>query len=127
MFIRKFTQKGKDCSEYTYHRLVEAIRTDKGPRQRIILTLGRLNLAEDKWPKLVTRIEENLKCQMPLFSEDAEIESLAFYYAQKILQKNRVHNVYIPDIDVELKSIKVSKSRTIGAEQVGLTYKVFTT
>ena len=29
---------------YTYHRLLESVRTAKGPRQRLVLSLGTLDL-----------------------------------------------------------------------------------
>ena len=41
MFIGqlKLSRNGRS---YTYHRLLESVRTDKGPRQRLVLSLGTL-------------------------------------------------------------------------------------
>jgi transposase len=84
MFIRQIKQKGPKGKRYTYHRLVETIRTDKGPRQRTILNLGSLSLPKEKWGALVKRIEANLGGQISFMEEDAQIESFAYYYAQRI-------------------------------------------
>jgi hypothetical protein len=51
MFIREKikTVKGK---KYIQHQLIESIRTPAGPRQRLILNLGFLDLQQDKWKEL---------------------------------------------------------------------------
>jgi hypothetical protein len=42
MFIRKTTRKYKDKT-YTNHLLVESVHTPKGPRQKVICSLGDLS------------------------------------------------------------------------------------
>jgi transposase len=120
MYIRQVKQRGKKGVSYIYHRLVETIRTEKGPRQRTILGLGNLTLPQEKWASLVTRIQANLQGQTSFVEEDAQIESLAYYYAQQIINKERPQRENIPAVEVLLKSTELSDSRTIGAESVGL-------
>lgn len=43
---------------FTYHRLMESVRTPKGPRQRVLLNLGHIELPASEWKTLANRIEE---------------------------------------------------------------------
>lgn len=72
MFIRAKKGKYKDKS-YVNYQLVESIRTGKGPRQRVVCSLGDLGprpLAD--WLKLVHKIESALVGQADLFDEPDE-------------------------------------------------------
>lgn len=57
--------------------LVESYRADKGPRQRILLDLGKLTIPKEQWKLLANRIEEIINGQNALFEIEAEIETLA--------------------------------------------------
>ncbi len=122
MFIREIKQKGRKGKQYTYHRLVETSRTDEGPRQRTIINLGILSIAKEKWHLLASRIAANLKGQISFIEEGAEIESLAYYHAQRILNKEHSGREHLPAAEVLLNSLEVIDSRTIGAEGVGLSW-----
>ncbi len=64
MFIRAITKKNPGYDKtFTYHRLMESIRTPKGPRQRVLLNLGYLDLPSADWKTLANRIEEILLAQ----------------------------------------------------------------
>jgi hypothetical protein len=72
MFIRAKRGKYKDKS-YVNYQLVESIRTPKGPRQRVVCSLGDLGprpLAD--WLKFVHKIESALVGQADLFDEHDE-------------------------------------------------------
>jgi hypothetical protein len=45
---------------------MESYRTDRGPRQRPILNLGKLDLPQDQWKLLADRIEEKVIGQQSL-------------------------------------------------------------
>ena len=61
MYIRKIKKKsphnGKD---YFYLHLVENIRTEHGPRQKLILNLGAIDIDPSQYQALAQRIEERL-------------------------------------------------------------------
>jgi hypothetical protein len=58
MFIRSVYKRNKPGStKYEYHQLVESIRTEKGSRQKLLLSLGRLPIPEEKWSSLSKCIE----------------------------------------------------------------------
>ena len=51
MFIKKVRKRnGRTRKIYQYLQLVESVRTDKGPRQRLVLNLGNLDLEPAQYP-----------------------------------------------------------------------------
>jgi len=76
MYLRKSVRsyKGK---KYTNHLLVESIHTAKGPRQRVICSLGSLAPApQEQWLALAHRMESSLRGQRSLPGPDTEVEDL---------------------------------------------------
>ena len=52
---------------YEYPHLVESVRTEKGPRQRLALNLGNLEIAPSQYQAFARRVEEILTGQRSLF------------------------------------------------------------
>src|SRR5260370_16615710 len=74
MYIRKSTRTYKDKT-YTNYLLVESVQTSKGPRQRIICSLGSLEPAPaEEWLGLAHKLESALEGQgsLPDFSEQIQ-------------------------------------------------------
>ncbi len=130
MFIRESTKLKKN-KKYIQHQLVESIRTPNGPRQKMILNLGILDIPKDKWKELANTIESELHKEMLLFSGDPEIEKLAKHYARIIIREkinkeneniNRGHQPpqqEEPQYEtVDINSTTTSDCRTLGAEHV---------
>lgn len=87
MFIR-CTKKPNGNKNYYCYQLVESVRTEKGPRQHIIITLGsELSLDKPQRKQLANRIEEILTGVQTLFDLPPHIESLAQEWADKLAQK----------------------------------------
>lgn len=88
MYIRKVTRvHKKNWQEYHTYKLVESLRTERGPRQRILLNLGTdFTLPEGKWKDLANRTEEIITGQECLFPYGEEIEILARRYARKVIR-----------------------------------------
>jgi hypothetical protein len=129
MFIRELIKKNKDYpKKFIYHVLVESYRTDKGPRQRVILNLGTLPLSKDKWKKPANRIEEIIKGQENIFAHDNEIEALAKHYASLLIGKQLERQTSVEEKEheqpeyatVDINSVKNHKIRSIGAEHAAL-------
>ena len=75
MYIRKTTKsyKGKTYDNYL---LVESLSTPKGPRQKILCSLGSLAPApRQEWLALAHRMEASLAGQQSLSESDAAIET----------------------------------------------------
>ena len=76
MYIRKTTKtyKGKTYDNYL---LVESISTPKGPRQKILCSLGSLAPApREHWLDLAHRVQTSLTGQLPLTATEAAVERL---------------------------------------------------
>ena len=68
MYIKKVTKSnGTTNKKYEYIHLVENIRTENGPRQRLILNLGKIDVAPDQFKELANCIEGMLTGQKELF------------------------------------------------------------
>lgn len=125
MFVKEISKRNKGYPKtFLSHRLMESFRTPRGPRQRKIIDLGRLDIPRDDWKILADRIEELLSGQQTFAVPDDHIESLAQYYAQLIREKE-MHSLPMeeklpPDWEtVDLHSLVPARSRTIGGESIG--------
>src|SRR2546426_5468537 len=77
MYIRKTTKTHKGKT-YTNYLLVESVHTSKGPRQRIICSLGNLAPApREQWRGLAHRLGASLQGQNSLPPADPQVEALA--------------------------------------------------
>ena len=125
MFIRTVHKRNKSSKKlYTCQQLVESIRTDKGVRQKLILSLGVLNLPKEQWARLAKRIESIIHNQQTLFEEPAQIEQLARKFAQQIIQK---HALVLDDDSksfetVDVQSFQNHRVRRVGAERLGVEF-----
>ena len=125
MFIRTVHKRNKSSKKlYTCQQLVESIRTDKGVRQKLILSLGILELPKEHWPRLAKRIETIIHDQQVLFEETTAIEQLARKFAQQIIQKHAlvVDNNSEQFETVDVRSLQNHRVRRIGAERLGLEF-----
>jgi len=127
MYIRK-VEKKEGKYKRTIYRLVKSYRTENGPRQETILNIKDLDLPQEKWKTLADTIEAKLNGQLVLFL-DREIDFLATHYVSLIQEKRltarRSMEVIVDPEEAEyesinIKSVKNSKVRTIGAEYVSL-------
>lgn len=75
MFLRRY-QRTKQGKTHTYYALVESVRTDAGPRQRVIAHLGELNHDEERrWQRTVVfHSRQGDTQQLRLFPEDEHID-----------------------------------------------------
>jgi Transposase DDE domain len=74
MFLRRY-RRTKDGKVHTYYALVESIRTDAGPRQRVIAHLGELNHDQERrWQRTVVFYNrQGDGQQLRLFPDDETI------------------------------------------------------
>ncbi len=124
MFIKKVKKKNKGFEkEFTYLHLVESVRTEKGPRQKLILNLGAIDIDEAEYKNLADCIEDLLLGNASIFPFDEEIVEIAEKAKEKILSKKseeeelNEEEIYTP---CNLNTIEASKARSIGAEHVSL-------
>ena len=125
MYIRRVPHKNtKTRKEYHTYKLVDSIRTERGPRQRDILNLGvSFDLPKEQWKDLANCIEESITGQRTLIDYPKEIRSLARRYAKKIIRQESCTTAQgeniIPDFaTVDINSVENEEARTVGAEHV---------
>jgi transposase len=80
MYIRKTVRRYKDKT-YENYLLVESVLTDKGPRQKVICSLGDLSPGPpEQWLALARKLQDALTGQLSLpglAEEDPELQRLA--------------------------------------------------
>lgn len=126
MFIRKTTHTDRKTKEkYHTFKLIESVRTERGPRQQMLLNLGaNFCLPKDQWKDLANRIEQILTGQGSLIPYPEEIETLAGSYARKLVDyqgRRQAASRPSPDPDyqrVDITSVDNERSRTVGAEHI---------
>jgi transposase len=120
VYIRKTTKSHKGKS-YTNYLLVESQHTPKGPRQRIICSLGSLAPApSEHWLDLAHRLEASLQGQRSLSSADAQMDTLV----KKVRRGRRAHAEESPTpahatIAVDPERVTVEEAREAGTVHVG--------
>lgn len=130
MYIKKVRKKNSYSKKvYEYLHLVENVRTLKGPRQRLILNLGRLDIPPEQHKDLANCIEGLLTGQRDLFRPTLTIEKHARKAAEKIKEKQAKeqpaqvidHSGKSTQDDfkfVNVNSMDASQVRSLGPENV---------
>jgi hypothetical protein len=127
MFIRKTIKKDPlSGKSYFSYYLVESTRTDKGPRQRVLLYLGsEIGLPEGDFTLLSQRIEEIINGQQSFALYSQEVERLAQTYASQIIRRLSEDiidsEVSIPSaqfVTIDVNTIEKSEPRTVGTEHL---------
>lgn len=121
MFIREIVKKNKGYEKpFIYHRLIEAVRTPRGPRQNVLLNLGTLDIPREEWKALANRIEEIITGQNSFLSVSPHIETLARRYAGMLSQKEIAGLPPAPDEPVwetlDMNTLNSGEFRSIGGE-----------
>ena len=134
MFIREYKQTNEKTGEvYVKHKLVTSVRTDKGPRQKVVMPLGTLTLPRIDWKRLAHALECRITGQQSLLQEhDADLERLALKIVSnnnlskslEVLREAKLEgheaNQKKPDrsryVPIDLSSVKMKETRGLGAE-----------
>ena len=120
MFIKKIKKRnGRTRKQYEYLHLVESVRTEKGPRQRLVLNLGNLQLDPSQYHVFARRIEDILTGQMSLVELDKTLEKNARAAARNIFKKQseQLEEKQVSDFQtVDVNSIETELPRSLGPE-----------
>jgi hypothetical protein len=109
---------------YTYYKLVESVRTSSGPRQRTILSLGRLDGVSPQSLKLLAKlIERQLSGTIRLLppeAEEAALNAEAERISALVVRKRAVAASGQPSISVLPSQIEASEAVLLGPVYVAL-------
>ena len=127
MFIRKkYKTDKKTNKKYCVYQLIESIRTERGPRQRILLYLGsNLDLSDQDLKSLANRIEELTLGISSFIKCSDDIEKLAQLFSKQLIKKES-QNISEDNNDlqepnyqtIDINSLEHEYSRTVGTEYV---------
>ncbi len=130
MFIKRTTKKDRITGKtYSAYHLVESVRTQRGPRQRIILYMGTdIGVPEHEHPQLAQCISDILANEQLLIPHAEHIQRLAQHYASQIVHRlsatesNSEQKKNLPSefISIDVHSIEQSEPRSVGAEHLML-------
>ena len=117
MYIRKSTSKQRGKT-YTNYLLVESVQTPKGPRQRVICSLGNLAPApKEEWLALAHKLEASLRGQLSLGASQAEIDEIVAHVRRT---KKRTYFANPSSIiEVDSDRVDVEQAREAGPVHVG--------
>jgi transposase len=130
MYVRQTIRRYKDKT-YTNYLLVESIHTPKGPRQKVICSLGDLSpRPAEEWLRLARKVEDALVGQANFFSQpDPEVDQIVRQVRQR--QAHSAHQAPNPaspaDPDGELIAvhadrIAMTQVRSAGPAHVGFQF-----
>jgi transposase len=126
MFIRAVSTRDRKTGViYTAHQLVESIRTEKGPRQRVVMYLGTLSLPKTQWRALAAVLEERLHGQRSLFPADpavlaaADALSALHEVRECFRHASELREARAEKVSVDLAELASSTHRSLGPELVG--------
>ena len=122
MYIRTSLRKHKGKT-YTNYLLVKSVATEKGPRQKVICSLGDLSpRPEAEWLKLAHKVESSLMGQGALNQQDADVAAIV----EKVRgREGRAQRAAEPSqragdlVEVHTDAVRTEEEREVGSIHVG--------
>jgi len=115
LFVKR-TKRSFRGKTYTNHLLVESVATERGPRHRVICSLGSLAPApREHWLKLAHHLQESLGGQESLLAQSPEEQAVV----QKVAVAVRGSKKRNAGSDFNLEEVEVEEARQAGAVYVG--------
>jgi transposase len=122
VYVKKIQKRnGKTQKLYEYLHLVESVRTEKGPRQRLVLNLGNLDLPPSQYQAFAKRVEDILTGQHSITELGKGLEKKASETARKIFKKQSSELSETTERDfqsVDVNSLVSELFRSLGAEYI---------
>ena len=122
MYIRKTTKSYKGKT-YTNYLLVESLHTPKGPRQRILCSLGSLSPGPpEQWLDLAHRVAASLEGQLSLPPADAQIQTLVEKGSRGRKppgEKSKASPKADSPVVVDTERVRIEEAREAGVVHVG--------
>jgi transposase len=118
VFIKR-TTKSTNGKTYVNHLLVESVITEKGPRHRVVCSLGSLAPApRSEWLALARKVETALGGQPELLS-DKRVQSVLEKTAQRRARGSGVSPTDQDVLAIHTERVEVLEPREAGAVHVG--------
>ena len=121
MFVRKTLRRYRRQT-YTNYVLVESVRTPKGPRQKVVCSLGDLSpRPREQWLELARKVEAALVGQKELLAgADGEVAQVVERVRRGRPRRERANASDL--IGVHTDRIRTEEHRAVGPVHVGVQY-----
>ncbi len=118
MFIKRTTKKSNGKT-YVNHLLVESVITEKGPRHRVVCSLGSLAPApRSEWLVLARKVESALAGQ-PELLPDKRVQSVLEKTAERRARGSQSPPTNRDILAIDIERVEVLEPREAGAVHVG--------
>ena len=130
MYVRKTTRRYKG-KIYTNYLLVESVHTPRGPRQKVVCSLGDLSpRTAEEWLRLVHKVEDALAGQINVFSiPDPEVEQIVRRVRSRQTGQSSAPALITPEstpgsdlVAVHTDQVTAAEHRTAGPVHVGFQF-----
>jgi len=120
VYVRKFTRKHKGKA-YENYALVESVRTPKGPRQKLICSLGDLSpRPRSEWLRLAQQVTAALEGQPPLpETRDGELDEVLRKVHQRLPRSDGHQGENADLVAVHTDRVSTERPRIAGPVHVG--------
>lgn len=116
MFIKR-TKRTFHGKTYTNHLLVESVATERGPRHRVVCSLGSLAPApKAQWLKLAHHLQQSLGGQQELLEPSVDEQALVQRAAVAATEGKKMRNA---GGELNVEEVEVEEAREAGAVHVG--------
>ena len=126
MYIRAVETKNKKTGKiYTAYKLIESYRSEKGPRQRIVMSLDiSSELSKTDLKTLAFLLESKLSGQATTYdSADLGLVADKILDNYKVTQEKKTNKKVVKEtsnmVTIDINSINTNQSRSLGIEIVG--------
>ena len=124
MYIRKKEIKDKKSGKiYSYYKLVETLQSANGPRQRVILHLGKLDITDDERKILGKLIERRIAGKQETIKfpklESITVKAVQKYNEKIALEAERAEEESNANyVEIDLSSTDQTYYRSVGRELI---------
>jgi transposase len=116
VFIKR-TKRTFHGKTYTNHLLVESVATERGPRHRVVCSLGSLAPApKAQWLKLAHHLQQSLGGQQELLEPSVDEQALVQRAAVAATEGKKMRNA---GGELNVEELEVEEAREAGAVHVG--------
>jgi transposase len=116
VFIKR-TKRTFHGKTYTNHLLVESVATERGPRHRVVCSLGSLAPApKAQWLKLAHHLQQSLGGQQELLEPSVDEQALVQRAAVAATEGKKMRNA---GGELNVEEVEVEEAREAGAVHVG--------
>jgi transposase len=119
MFIKR-SSRTINGRQYHHYLLVESVRTEKGPRQKVICSLGNMQPGPpEKWKELARKLDRALSGQLLIEEQDESLQELVAH-VESAKSKTAAESDCEPTVlPVKINEVKNEDAREAGPVHVG--------